>query len=123
MSISGAKRKVKAKSDEPSQQQARNADQPDTTPVLPSLTITTSYQRAETMAAINAALLQATDEASILAAVAEYADARGADGVLLNYATADQNVTSGDFTPVARWILKQPFPSFLNISYPDLKQV
>ena len=101
---------MKAKSDELSQQQESNADPLDTTPVLSSLTITTSYQRAETMAAINAALLQATDEASILAAVAEYADEQGAVGVLLNYATAGENIRSADFTPVARWIFKHPFP-------------
>ncbi len=102
MNISGAKRKAKSKADNPSlppQSTTRDAPQ-----------ISTAQQRAETMATINAALLQATDEASILAAVAEYADAQGAAGVLLNYATANENVTSADFIPVARWIFKQPFP-------------
>ena len=103
MTLSGAKRKVKSKADEPSQPYQQT---------LPTNSIlsNTSQHRAETMAAINAALLQATDEASILAAVAEYADAQGAAGVLLNYATTDENVNSDDFTPVARWIFKQPFP-------------
>ncbi len=110
MNSSGAKRKVKAKLDEASQQQERNADQPHTMNVLPSLTITSSHHRAETMAAINTALLQATDEASVLAAVAEYADAQGAAGVLLNYAISGENISSADFTPVARWIFKHPFP-------------
>ncbi len=98
MTISGAKRKGKTKSAEP----LSTHPQP--------LSLSTSHQRAETMAAMNAALLQATDEASILAAVAEYADSQGAAGVLLNYATQDENISSTDFTPVARWIFKHPFP-------------
>jgi len=110
MALSGAKRKVKNKADNSSEAQANHADSPQANNAHHSHTLSSSYQRAETMAAMNAALLQATDEASILAAVAEYADAQGAAGVLLNYATPGENITSADFTPVARWIFKHPFP-------------
>ncbi len=66
--------------------------------------------RTQTMAAINTALLQASDEAEILAAVAEYAGSQGATGVIINYVTSDDDVSRIDFKPVARWIFKQPFP-------------
>ncbi|MCA0453708.1 MAG: GAF domain-containing protein [Chloroflexi bacterium] len=66
--------------------------------------------RAQTIASINAALLQASDEADILAAIAEYTGLQGAAGLIINYATNNETVTNLDFRPVARWMFKQPFP-------------
>ncbi len=111
MNISGTKRKAKPKANPSSQpHQPTAATDPSQSTLIHTPQISSAQQRAETMAAINAALVQATDEASILAAVAEYADAQGAAGVLLNYATPGENISSADFTPVARWIFKHPFP-------------
>ncbi len=98
------------KSDETLQPKSTTGERLNTTLIGLSEESKASHQRAEIMASINAALLQATDEAAILAAVAGYADSQGAAGVLLNYVTADQNAGSADFKPVARWIFNRPIP-------------
>src|SRR4051794_10873302 len=97
-------------SEEMLQPQSTIDEQPSNGSVVPSEEFTAAHQRAEIMASINAALLQATDESAILAAVAGYAEAQGAAGVLLNYVTSNEDASSADFKPVARWIFDRPIP-------------
>ena len=70
----------------------------------------TAHERAEIVASINAALLRATDEASILMAVTEYVEAQGATEMILTYAQPGQSVANTDFKPVARWLFKAENP-------------
>jgi signal transduction histidine kinase len=82
-----------------------------------------AHERAEVVASINAALLRATDEASILMAVTEYVEAQGATEMILTYAQPGHSVSNADFKPVARWLFKAESPYELLHEPPGFHQI
>lgn len=82
-----------------------------------------AHERAEIVASINAALLRATDEASILAAVEAYVEAQGATEMILTYAETDTVVHNTDFYPVARWLFGDPDPYQLFVANMGFHQI
>lgn len=69
-----------------------------------------AHQRAVSLAQINGALLQATDEASILSALAPFAESHGAASLVLTYADDIEAITPASFKPKALWLLGAPVP-------------
>lgn len=84
-------------------------------------------QQAETLAAINAALSQATDEQSILAAVAQLAEQYGAKLSMLSYSDGSDQIdivalrSNGGHSPLP--LSMMPLASFPLENYPILKLI